>query len=1052
MHIIAKATKYISYKFSLLTLRAKMLLLFGGGTTIILILIQIVQLFGLSPLQYEGEYIQQTKKIYAETQLIADHEKNLISVWFAERLGDLSVFSQQKSVPELLRLTYFSQQNTQNEADLRLDLQSHMEEIRSAYGFYDAIDVIAAKTGKTLASTDHTHINQRHILTDEILLTKNSSGTQKIIFKKINEQKHPNLFITAIIFGKSNIEPIGAVVFQISLDVFLEQILVAKRYLGETGEVIFIDMHKRLLTPLDHPLRDGSIAEPLQYTMNSQAAKFATWGVDSLIENKDYRGIDVVAAIRHIRLTEDYAISMIVNRNKAHLYGPVWNNLFIFLAISFMGLCTIIVLIVVVSKQLARPLEQLNKASSLIHAGALSTRVPELSGVEASSLAHAFNAMAQTIEESQKTLQEQVELRTEALHTLSVRQEAILIAVPDIFAEIDSDLTYTWVNSAGLSFFGDGVIGNSISNYFVEDQETIMNIELLFTGSVKLLYTESKQRRFDGQTRVLAWRCKALVDENGRATAVLATARDITKSKWAEKELQKREERFRGLLNNIPDLIWFKDIDGVYLMCNSTFERFFGTTVNVIVGKTDYDFMDREQADFFRMHDKNAVNAKKATSNEEWISFPGDVHPTLLYTTKTPMYEKNGDFIGVLGIGRDITEIKKAEEEKRKLQEQLQHAQKIEAVGRLAGGVAHDFNNMLSVIQGHAELALEYLQPHALVFDDINEIIKAAKRSSSLTKQLLAFARRQTITPQILDLNKCIEGTLSMLGRLIGENIELVWKPSVQQKMVKIDPTQVEQVLANLCINSKDAITNTGTVTIITSNCFLDETFCETHEDVLPGSYITLTISDNGRGMSAETQKNIFEPFYTTKELGKGTGLGLATVYGIVKQNNGAIDVISDKEVGSTFIMYFPMCHLDGQFIKEDEKEQQITQGNETILIVEDEPILLEMAVRMLEHDGYKVYGAITPEQAIAYAESHKDVLHLIITDVIMPDMNGRELAEKLQTIVPDCQCLFMSGYTADVIAHHGVLEMNVHFIPKPFSKKELNLKVRTILDGTKIL
>lgn len=1030
-----------------LDLRSRMLLYFGGGTIIILILIQLAQLFGLPLWNYQGEYAQQSKRINTETQTIADHQKSLISHWFLERLADLRVLSKQPVIEEVLQQDFRA---TTDRDKLKEAVQLQLESIRSAYGIYDVIDLIDAKTGLISTSTDADNIGELHILVDFLFPPGGFIWNQKISFIEIHEHAQPVLYIAAAIQPQKAVKPIGAVVFQISTDILLEQLLSSQKSLGTTGEIILIDMQKRLLTPLAHKLKNGSIAEPLQHTMHTKAAEFAAWGVDSLLETKDYRGVDVVSAVRHIRLTEDYAISMILNRDKKALYAPVWDNLLIFIIISLCGVVAVIILIIVVSRQLAAPLEQLSRASLRIQEGELSARVHEVGGLEAEALARAFNAMADKIEQSQTNLQQQVELRTEALQTLSVRQDAILTAVPDILAEIDSDLNYTWTNSTGLSFFGDNVVGHSISDYFIEEQDTARKIQSLFDGSEKLLHIESKQRRFDGTPCVLAWRCKALINDKGTTTAVLSTARDISDRKLAETALRLSEERFRDLLNNIPDLIWLKDKDGIYLSCNSAFERLFDDSNQDILGKTDFDLLRPDQADFVRMHDKNAIDAGKALSNEEWISMPGAEQRTLLYTTKTPMYESNGELIGVLGVGRDITEIKNNEEEKRKLQEQLQQAQKIESVGRLAGGVAHDFNNMLSVILGHAELALAQIPEDDPVFHDLEEIKSASKRSASLTRQLLAFARKQAISPKVLDLGTCVEGMLSMLRRLIGENIELCWEPSIQPEMVKIDPTQIEQLLANLCINAKDAIEDTGKITIVTGRSSFDELYCSEQTEFSPGDYVSLQISDNGVGMSKQTSENIFEPFFTTKELGKGTGLGLATVHGVVKQNKGIINVYSELGVGTTFKIYLPM-HQSTEVTKTERKKEktEAPRGNETILIVEDEPKLLAMATRMLERVGYTVFGATTPELAISLAREHKNELQLLMSDVIMPEMNGRDLAFQISSIVPGIKCLFMSGYTADVIAHHGVLDEGVHFIQKPFSNKELTIKTRSILDMT---
>jgi PAS domain S-box-containing protein len=389
------------------------------------------------------------------------------------------------------------------------------------------------------------------------------------------------------------------------------------------------------------------------------------------------------------------------------------------------------------------------------------------------------------------------------------------------------------------------------------------------------------------------------------------------------------------------------------------------------------------------------------------------------------------------------------EAEKANLQTQLMQAQKMESVGRLAGGVAHDFNNMLGVILGHVEMAEEQVSVIDPLFEDLKEIKKAAQRSADLTRQLLAFARKQTVSPKVLDLNETVAGLFKMLRRLIGEDIDLAWLPGQGLWQVKIDPTQVDQILANLVVNARDAIDGVGKITIETDNATLDEEYCLDHMGFVPGDYVMLSISDNGCGMAQEVREHLFEPFFTTKEVGQGTGLGLATIYGIVKQNGGFIYVYSEPEEGTTFKIYLPRHIGKAGAVGRGVMTEALPQGRETILLVEDEPANLQLGKRMLEHMGYRVLAAGTPGAALRLAEEHAGEIHLLLTDVVMPEMNGRDLARRLISLYPDIKRLFMSGYTANVIAHHGVLDEGVHFIQKPFSRAELSQKVREALDRT---
>ncbi|MBI2406750.1 MAG: PAS domain S-box protein [Gemmatimonadetes bacterium] len=402
------------------------------------------------------------------------------------------------------------------------------------------------------------------------------------------------------------------------------------------------------------------------------------------------------------------------------------------------------------------------------------------------------------------------------------------------------------------------------------------------------------------------------------------------------------------------------------------------------------------------------------------------------------------------GIISDITERKEAEAAKQALEAQLTQAQKMESVGLLAGGIAHDFNNMLGVILGNIELVLANLDPASSSYVDLMDIRKAAMRSADLTRQLLAFARKQDVSARAIDVNATIAEEVTILQRLIGEHIALAWRPGASLWPVWMDPTQLDQILTNLCINAQAAIDGVGTVTIETSNREVDAAAAAEVADALPGAYVCLTVSDTGRGMDAATMARIFEPFFTTKKTGAGTGLGLATVYGAVRQNRGFIRVASVPGQGSTFEIHFPRHNPStdcDERSRTDAGDAAARRGRETILLVEDEPAILRLAQRILAGHGYEVHAAGSPGEALRLAELHRDAIDLLLTDVIMPGMNGRDLAEAVRALVPSVRHLFMSGHTADIITHQGRLEPGIRLIEKPFTKATLTRVVRDVLD-----
>ena len=413
---------------------------------------------------------------------------------------------------------------------------------------------------------------------------------------------------------------------------------------------------------------------------------------------------------------------------------------------------------------------------------------------------------------------------------------------------------------------------------------------------------------------------------------------------------------------------------------------------------------------------------------------------------KAVAWDADHNAVRLTGANSDLTAYKEAEREKASLEAKLVQAQKMEAIGHLAGGIAHDFNNMLSVVIGSTELAMLDHKPDSPLYGHLTKIHGAAKRSGELVRQLLAFARKQTIQPKILDINATISGMLKMLHRLIGEDIDLVWQPGQKLPPIRIDPSQIDQILANLMVNARDAIAGVGTVTIATEFVAFDAAYCKTHLGYTPGRFIMLAFSDNGCGMDRQTRAKAFDPFFTTKVVGKGTGLGLSTVYGIVKQNDGFINVYSAPGEGTTFRIYLPVVEVQKISPNNEKSLETVTCGSGTILVVEDDPAILELSQSILEQLGYTVLTAGKPEEAIGTVQDYAGTIDLLITDVVMPQMNGRELARRIATIEPGLRCLYMSGYTANVIAQHGVLELGINFLQKPFSLQEIATKVSEVI------
>jgi two-component system cell cycle sensor histidine kinase/response regulator CckA len=612
---------------------------------------------------------------------------------------------------------------------------------------------------------------------------------------------------------------------------------------------------------------------------------------------------------------------------------------------------------------------------------------------------------------------------------------------------IDSgSLHFTEFNDAACS--GLGYSRKEFARLTLFDiQENLTKEELLkkFSGVLRAEggNFENRQRRKDGTCREVII-SNRVVDLHGHQY-VLGVWQDITERKKTEQTLRELEERFRLTFYTSPDAVNINRMDGTYLDINDGFTAMTGYTREDAIGRTSSDIMiwdipeDRERLIKGLREDGYVKNLESRFRMKDGTLKTGLMSASVIQLGGEPH---------ILSISRDISEFKQAEEDKLNLERKLQQAQKMESVGRLAGGVAHDFNNMLGVILGHAELAMDNLSPSHPLFVHLEQIRKAADRSADITRQLLAFARKQIVEPRVIDLNEVVSGIVKMLLRLISEDIELRWIPGRELWQIKIDPSQVDQIVANLCVNARDALKDGGRIKILTGNCILENKYCSVHNGLVSGQYVKIEVGDNGSGIDKAVMPHLFEPFFTTKGVSEGTGLGLATVYGIVRQNNGYINVYSQPGRGTTFTVYLP--RYTGPVVKKQPEvtKKPVLKGSETILLVEDEPTILNMTTTMLERLGYTVLPVNSPAEAIRLAEQSSKDIHLVLTDIIMPEMNGRTLVERLKKHRAGMKCLFMSGYTTDLISHHGALDDGVQFIQKPFAKRDLAAKIRLTLGG----
>jgi two-component system cell cycle sensor histidine kinase/response regulator CckA len=607
----------------------------------------------------------------------------------------------------------------------------------------------------------------------------------------------------------------------------------------------------------------------------------------------------------------------------------------------------------------------------------------------------------------------------------------------------DLDGRYLMINTAGARFLGltpEEVIGKTDLELFVPEVGRAIverDRKVVQSGQTQ---TYEEFGTAAGVTRLYLATKGPFRDPDGEVVGLLGICRDITDRKRAEEQVRQSQESLRIHIEKTPLAVVEWDLEFRVSAWNPSAERTFGYSRHEAIGRYG-DFIVPPQ---YRQQVNQVwrqLLARQGGSHNINDNLTKDGRIITCEWHNTPLVDEAGRVLGVASFVEDVTE-------RVALEERFRQSQKMEAVGRLAGGVAHDFNNLLTVILGYAQVLADGLPPGRLA-DSTGQIKSAAERAAGITRQLLAFSRKQVLSPRIVDLNDIVLNLDSLLRRLIGEDIEVFTSPARDLAAVKADPGQIEQVIMNLALNARDAMPHGGKLALETSNADLDEAYAHDHQPLEPGSYVMLAVSDTGVGMSPDVQARIFEPFFTTKEVGKGTGLGLSTVYGIVKQSGGYIWVYSEPGRGTTFKIYFPRVEQPAQMLSAEKRLRSMEQGRETILLVEDDPQLRDLTSSVLVQCGYKMLVASSPEEGLAIARDGTADIRLLITDVVMPRMNGRQLAEQLVRLAPGVRVLYISGYTSDAIVHYGVLDDGLWFLPKPFTLAALVNKVREVLDAT---
>ncbi|OLD59472.1 MAG: hypothetical protein AUF60_05345 [Gemmatimonadetes bacterium 13_1_20CM_69_28] len=613
----------------------------------------------------------------------------------------------------------------------------------------------------------------------------------------------------------------------------------------------------------------------------------------------------------------------------------------------------------------------------------------------------------------------------------------------DAVALLDETGAITYVSQAATRLLGYGVPELTGTNAlgFLHPDDLALTERLcrqLLDQPGTPIRTELRARHKDGSYHLVEAVAVNRLDDPA-VGAVVANWRDITERLRAEQALRNSEQSYRSLVDGVRDVIFALSPGGEVTSLNPAFEEMTGFPPAEWVGRPFEAFVHPDDVPLALDLFGRVLQGEPRPTIQFRILTRAGTYRVAEFSATAQL--RDGRLTGILGIGRDVTE-------RLGLEQQLRQAQKMEAVGRLAGGIAHDFNNILTAITGHADLLLEDLGHHDPRRADVDEIRRSAERAAGLTRQLLAFSRQQVLQPKVVDLNALVLDMDKLLRRLIGEDVELATVLDPTLGRVTADPGQLEQVIVNLAVNARDAMPQGGKLTLETRNIDLDSSYTLEHSLVKPGPYVQLTVSDSGIGMDEETQAHAFEPFFTTKPRGQGTGLGLAMVYGTVKQSGGFIWVYSEPGRGATFKIYLPRVDAPVESAAPPAPVERPPRGSETVLLAEDEPAVRAIARQALERQGYTVLAAPSGADALALAAQHGATIHLLLTDVVMPGMSGRDLADRLTAQRPGIRVLYISGYTDNAIVRHGMLEPGLAYLQKPFRPDALVRKVREVLDA----
>ncbi len=1019
---------------------------------IIVILLPILTTFSVCYYQNKAHAI---KRSVDDLTIIAEAYEGQVYLFLDKLKQRTEYFASDDLIKILLRrkiresrdaLQCLSNSNRKGAVDA---LRKHLIENKLSLSKSIKTIVVLSMDGRVVASTNGDEIGMDY--SREPFFTTTTTTTMK------NWPGHgglPELAISTPIYGRDALQgvspnnnrgkPVGVLVNFVRISILNE--ILSGKYLEEQGavsqcqadtwktmEVYLVNSDKLMITASkfvkDAILRQVVDTLPVEagLTSNKEMAGFY----------KDYRGIEVLGASMFIPSLRWVLLAEV---DKSEVLAQVKRMLFNALITGAVVVIMLTLLFMVFLKKMVRPLHSISGAAKDIACGNFDVAIPVTMRNEIGMLCESFNSMARDIKIKTNT---------------QLQLTAILDATTDFVGTADLNGKVTYFNPAARRMLGIGENEDPSDVRFSETHPEWANAVVLEKGIPAAL----TKGAWHGETAFLTWDGREIPvsqviiahkDASGTVNYLSTIARDITERKRIEEALQKSENKYRTLLENLPQRVFYKDRNSVYVSCNESYAGYLKIKPDEISGKTDYNFYPEELAVKYRADDKRVMESGQTNDLEE--KYVKDGREIIVRIVKTPVKEDRGSVTGILGIFWDITEHKLANQERQALREQLYHIQKLESIGTLAGGVAHDFNNILAIIMGYGGLLEKELEKDNTSRAYVQNILEAANKAAALTKGLLAFSRQEAIDTKPVYLNEVVKKTGNIIPGLLDKNIKFKTVLTAKNCVVMGNSGHIEQVLMNLITNARDAMPRGGSLVVCT-----DVVAAETHGNTsLPpnceaGEYALLSVSDTGIGMDKETQERIFEPFFTTKEVGKGTGIGLSIVFGIVKQHRGCIDVTSKPGKGTTFKIYLPLAESGAEEVAENNPKHFLCSvyGTETILVAEDEATVMEITRKVLEEYGYKVIPALDGKEAVDKFVKNRDKVQLLILDVKMPRKNGKEVYAAIKKMKPDMKAIFMSGNSADIINEKDIAEEGLSVISKPFLPIELLRKVREALDDS---